>query len=160
GTESAAGETVPAQQWIGSLCTGISEWQAELGEVPDSSSNPDLVKLKAAMVSFLDALVRNTDKLIGRVRNAGVPDIDQGEQAATAFKAAFEGMGTSFRNAKSAIDGTPTNDQAAFAAGLQQVGVVLRGSIDSAQKAFGDISARYPEIAEAAKNVPSCTKSG
>jgi len=149
---------VPAKQWAGDLCGGISDWRAHLGDVPDAASTPDLAQYKTAMVSFLDALVRNTDTLIGRIEKAGVPDIPSGDQAARDFKAAFGGLETSFRNAKSTIDNTRTDDKAAFAAGLTQVGVVLKQSLDTAGKAFGDISAKYPDIGKAARETPACNE--
>jgi hypothetical protein len=149
---------VPAQQWAGDLCSGISDWRAHLGDVPDAASTPDLAQYKSAMVSFLDALVRNTGTLIGRIEKAGVPDIPSGDQAARDFKAAFGGLEASFRNAKSTIDHTATDDKGAFAAGLTQVGVVLKGSLDTAGKAFGEISAKYPEIGKAAREAPACNE--
>ena len=158
GGTTASGETVPAKQWVGELCTGISSWQANLQEVPDASANADLAKLKTDMSSFLDALVRNTEGLVSRIEKAGVPDVSNGEQAATAFRSAFTGMETSFQQAKATIDGTPTDEAAKFAAGLTQVGVVLKDSIDQAGRAFGDISTRYPDLGKAAKEVPACAK--
>lgn len=158
GSAGGPGETVSANQWVGELCSGISTWQAGLQEVPDASAGTDLAKLKADMGSFLDALVRNTERLVSRIDQAGVPDIPSGDQAARAFKSAFTGMEGSFRQAKSTIDETPTDEGTRFAAGLTQVGVVLKGSIEQAGKAFGDISTRYPDLGKAAKEVPACSK--
>jgi hypothetical protein len=149
----------PASQWVGDLCSGISEWRANLGDVPDASSTTDLAQYKGAMVSFLDGLVRNTDRLIDRIDKAGVPDIPSGSDAARDFKAAFGGMDASFRNAKSTIDKTATDDKETFAAGLAQVGLVLKESLDRAGKAFGDISTKYPDVGKAARQTPSCNES-
>jgi hypothetical protein len=158
GGTTATAKTVPANQWIGELCTGISTWQANLQEVPDASTNTDLAKLKTEMASFLDGLVRNTEQLVSRVEKAGVPDVPQGDAAARAFKSAFSGMEGSFRQAKTTIDQTPTDEAQKFAAGLAQVGLVLQGSIQQAGKAFSDISTRYPDLGKAAKEVPACQK--
>lgn len=155
---TASGETVPANQWIGELCSGISTWQANLREVPDASANTDLAKLKAEMGSFLDALVRNTQRLVSRIEQAGIPDIPEGDAAARAFRSAFTGMESSFRQAKTTIDQTPSDEAQKFAAGLTQVGMVLKDSIEQAGRAFGDISTRYPGLGKAAEEVPACQK--
>ena len=159
-TESAGsrGRTVPAKQWVGELCTAISDWQTGIKDVPDASDSTDLPKVKTAMAEFLDGLVTSTRRLVDRIDQAGSPDLENGDQAARDFKAAFGGMETSFRSAKSTIDNTTTDDQAAFAGGLTQVGTVLKASIDTAGKAFDDISKKYPGLTEAGKDVPACNK--
>jgi hypothetical protein len=147
-----------ASQWVGDLCSGISDWRANLGDVPDSSATTDLAAYKTAMTSFLDGLVRNTDKLIDRIDKAGVPDMPSGREAARDFKAAFAGMETSFRNAKATIDKTPTDDKARFAAGLVQVGLVIQESLDRAGKTFGDISKKFPDVGKVARQTPACNE--
>lgn len=154
----SSGETVPAKQWVGDLCTAIEDWQVGLKDVPDASSNVDLAKVKTDMAAFLDALVTSTDKLVGRIDQAGVPDIKDGDQAARDFKAAFGGMETSFKDAKSTIEDVTTDDQAKFAGGLTQVGLVLKSAVDTAGKAFDNISKKYPDLAKAGKDAPACNK--
>lgn len=158
--EGSAGRTVPAKQWVGELCTAIADWQVGLKDVPDAADNNDLPKVKTAMAEFLGGLVTSTGKLVDRIDKAGTPDLVDGSQAARDFKAAFGGMETSFRSAKSTIDSVTTDDKAKFAGGLTEVGTVLKNAIDTAGKAFDDISKKYPDLAEAGKDVPACQNSG
>jgi hypothetical protein len=158
-TEGSAGRTVPAKQWVGELCSAIADWQVGLKDVPAADNN-DLPKVKTAMAEFLGGLVTSTGNLVDRIDKAGTPDLADGDQAARDFKAAFGGMETSFRSAKSTIDSVTTDDQAQFAGGLSQVGSVLKSAIDTAGKAFDDISKKYPDLAEAGKDVPACQNSG
>jgi hypothetical protein len=156
----SSGQTVSAKEWVGDLCTAIGDWQVGLKDVPDASNNTDLAKVKTDMAAFLDTLVTGTDELVGRIDKAGAPDIEDGDQAARDFKAAFVGLETSFKDAKSTIDAVTTDDQAKFAGALTQVGMVLKSAVETAGKAFDDISKKYPDLAKAGKDAPACNQTG
>jgi hypothetical protein len=153
------GETVSAATWTGDLCTALDTWQSELTEsAPDPASEPDIESTKDSLVSFLESAVAATQALVDDVRAAGVPEIENGEAIATEMQSEIAAVGDDFLAAKDTLEGLSTDDPAAFAAEVSEIGTTLTEAGAAAGAAFDRLAEQYPaaELDAAATDAPAC----
>ena len=156
---SSAPSTVSVEQWVGSVCTSVGNWQKKLQQAPDLSNASDLDSTKTAITDFLGSVVSATDTMIGEVKAAGVPDTKDGEAIASALTGALESVNQSFQKAQSDVEGLSTSDPSAFATGLSKVGEDLTTAGSKVGSTFDELATKYPaaDLSKAAQNEPACS---
>lgn len=156
--DTAAG-TVSAATWIGDLCTALDTWQTELTDnAPDLSSATDAGATKDSLVSFLGTAVTATRTLVDDIQAAGVPEVENGEAIATEMRSAIAAVGDKFSAAKDTLEGLSTDDPAAFAADLSEIGTTLSEAGTAAGTTFDQLAEKYPaaDLDTAANEAQTC----
>jgi hypothetical protein len=159
GETSEASEAVPASQWLGDFCTALGTWQGELTEgVPDTASVTDVETAKESLVSYLENAAAATQTLVDDIQAAGVPEVENGEAIATEMRNEIAAVGESFSAAKADVEGLSTDDPAAFATSLSELGTTLTEAGTAAGTAFDELAEKYPaaELDAAATEVEAC----
>jgi hypothetical protein len=154
-----ATETVSAATWMGDFCTALGTWQTELTEgAPDFSEVSDAASAKDTVVSYLDSVVAATQTLVADIQAAGVPEVENGEAIATEMRSAIEAVGDDFAAAKADVEALSTDDPAAFAASLGELGTTLTEAGTAAGTAFDQLGEKYPaaDLDAAAAEAESC----
>jgi hypothetical protein len=150
-----------AQAYASSICTAFSTWVQDItqrNQTLTTSLNPQSTPAegKEQLQIFLDSVIQDTDKLIGSVDAAGVPDVEGGQRAAAQIKAAADEAKTSFENAREQVAQLPT-DPAGFREGAQQVGSQIGQSLSGLGEELRNRS-QSQEIQQAFQDSPTCSR--
>jgi hypothetical protein len=152
-----------ADEWMHELCTAMSSWHsridAEAGELNEglaADATPE--EGRDAVAAFLDEAIAVTEALLGDVRAAGVPDVDDGEQLAAEYAAAIAEARDVFADARAGVESMPVDDPEGFAVEAQAIGAQIEEGAQGVQAAFSDIDRRYdaPELDRAFEREPAC----
>jgi hypothetical protein len=162
-TGGSVEKKVSAREWMTTLCTAVDDWEKPVADVPQTGDNKNLAEMKPIVSDFLGSLSTATNEIVEKMDDAGVPDIDNGEKAASDFNKALRQMKTAIDGARSKVEVIPDKDPAKYPDGLVQLGTVLQtdvlASIQSIAQAVQTLVTTYPELSEAAKKVPACSSS-
>jgi hypothetical protein len=112
-----------AKQWVDDIQQGAQDFGGGLS----AQSSPE--EIRDGLVGFLEDAIAQTETLIGQVQNAGVPAVDNGEQASGSLVSAFQRVKTAFEDARDRASELPTDDQQAFATGAQELGSTVQQSL-------------------------------
>jgi hypothetical protein len=144
---------------MGELCTALDTWQTELTEgVPDFSSVTDIESTKDSLVSYLGSVVTATQTPVDDLQAAGVPEVENGEAIATEMQSALSSIGDEFAAARDSVEGLSTEDPAAFASSLTDLGTTLTEAGTAAGTTFDQLAEQYPsaDLDAAASEAASC----
>ena len=151
-----------AQAYASSVCQAFSTWVNDIQTRNNTLTNalsPQSTpsEQKEQLQVFLDSVIQDTDKLIGSVDAAGVPEVEGGERAATQIKSAAERAKSSFENDRQQVGELPTDDQAAFDAAAGQIGTQIRTSLGALGAELRN-RAQSQEIRDACQESPRCAE--
>ncbi len=152
-------ETVAPEAWAKSVCQAIKPWGAEIAELQKSAqtkitAQSDATQTKTELIRLFGGMAQSTEVALGKVREAGVPDVETGDEVAKQFVAALTAAKKSFATGKDAVAALPTDDTKAFYDGVVRAGAAMSRENADAGRAFTDISA--PELDKAFDEVPEC----
>ena len=168
GNRDDSGETVPAGQWAQSVCGSVGVWRGEIEDIVDGirqapatgagfeepqsqtpQGSPSLVR------SGLEESVRATEVLVTGIDNAGTPDTDQGEAAATQVSS---WAATSLANLNKAEDSLETEAATPEEAIAQLAGATgaIRLAVVSGYETLMDVALLDPELAAAVHESSTC----
>ncbi len=96
GGRDESGETVPAGEWAQSVCGAVGVWRGELEDIVEDVRSPTAETAAGSeepqsetpqgrtgfIRKGLERAVQATDTMVEGVDNAGIPDTDDGEEAA------------------------------------------------------------------------------
>lgn len=168
GNRDDSGETVPAGQWAQSVCGSVGVWRGEIEDIVDGirqapatgtgleepqsqtpQGSPSLVR------SGLEESVRATEVLVTGIDNAGTPDTDHGEEAATQVSS---WAATSLANLNKAEDSLETEAATTEEAIAQLAGATgaIRLTVVSGYETLMDVALLDPELAAAVHESSTC----
>ena len=131
------GDTVSADAFAQDICTSVGDWvqtvqdkAGAIGESIDPNASPE--EGKEALGNFLGEIVADTEQLVSEVEDAGVPDVDGGEEISQDLTAAFEEAQRILEDAQADVEDFPTDDPQAFAEAAGNLG-------PSVQEALGEV---------------------
>lgn len=138
------------------VCTSVNDWVTsiqERGANLGSELSGEASQAKEKLDEFLGQAVEATDTLIAAIDEAGVPDVDGGEDIANALKETFEKAKEALEDAQARVADLPEDDPAAFSEQAATLGTDI-------QTAMGDLGSTLEEapeeLTEAAKDEPAC----
>lgn len=150
-----------AEAYASSVCKAFSTWvqdisgrNQQLTSSLSAQSTPQ--EGKEQLQIFLDSVIQDTDKLLGSIDAAGVPDVDGGDRAAAAIKSAATRAKTSFETARDEVTQLPT-DPAGFRAGAQKIGGEIGSSLSGLGQELRNRS-QSEEIQKAFQESPACAR--
>jgi hypothetical protein len=156
-------EGVPPADWAQSVCGALSGWQASLQEQSQGltsevleANDPEAAKQQIS--DFLIDVIAETDTMIGAVRAAGQPAVDEGGQIAEDFNNGLTQMRTAFTDAAADVQSVPTDDPQAFQQQLTQIGEDLQTQGEAIGNTLGEIDEKYEadELSQAFDDTPAC----
>jgi hypothetical protein len=168
GNRDDSGETVPAGAWAQSVCGAIGVWRGEIevivdgirqapatgtgSEEPQSQTpqgSPSLVRVG------LEQSVDATETLVTGIDNAGIPETDQGEAAATQVSSWADASLSNLNEAQDSLETeaqTPDEAIAQLAAAAGAIRLVLVSGYET----LTDIALLDPELAAAINESSTC----
>jgi hypothetical protein len=151
--------TVSAEAYAQTLCSSMQSYIDEVTSLStDFAAEIDpaasLDEQKDAVIAFLDDVLAATDRLIASVGQAGVPDIDGGEEVVLAIEDTFEEARGILEQARADVEAIPVDDPQAFAAELNAIGETIQTSLGEIGSSLASIDA--PELTAAVSEDPGC----
>ncbi|MGH2729220.1 MAG: hypothetical protein ACRDJI_01280 [Actinomycetota bacterium] len=154
-------DTVGVQSWVSAFCSALSEWQnsvqdsaSQLTEGLDPATGPEAGK--AALSGFIDGVIADTDDLIDATNDAGIPDVENGEEVSDALIAAFENARSALSETRGEIEDLPT-DPAQFGSQADEIGTSIRSSLSDIGSDLGQkLDNLAPEELREAFDETSC----
>jgi hypothetical protein len=150
-------DTVSARDYASDVCGAVKQYtdsiRDRVSEIQSNApQNPE--EGKEVLTTFMDDMIGDTDTLISDVEEAGVPDVDDGEQIADEVQSALEQVKSILEDARSQIEDLPTDDPQAFAEGTQEVGTSLQESGEEVQSGLEGLQSA--ELEEASQDIEAC----
>jgi hypothetical protein len=141
----------------------MTNWQSdiedralELGDEVGSTTDPRAAR--DTLVGFLTGVEGATDTMLGRIDQAGVPDVEQGADIARDLRSALGGVGDVFSDARQRAGNLPVASQAELAQAVDDLFGEIETQLEEATSAFDRLDERYPNASlnEALEREPAC----
>lgn len=149
-------EGVEASAFVKDVCTSVNDWVTSIQERAGnlgSELSGETSQAKEKLDEFLGQAVEATDTLIAALDEAGIPDVDGGEDVANALKETFEEAKGALEDAQARVADLPEDDPAAFTEQASTLGT----DIQTAMGGLGTTLEEAPEeLTQAAEDEPAC----
>ena len=158
---SACGDddSVAVEDYANDLCTALTRWtdtlrdrQAELQQEAASGAAPQVSR--DALQRFVDGAVDASEQLVSDVDAAGVPDIDDGEEVADAFREAVEETLSQIEQAQADVGDIPTDTPSEYRTAVDEFLTELQSTLEGIDEHVQDIDA--PELDLALDEASAC----
>jgi hypothetical protein len=137
-----------AKSWQDAIQSSSTDLSAALGP----SASPTEGKQKLG--EFFDTVIAATGTVIGQLEDAGVPDVNNGQQISDALVTAMKAFKAALEKGHDQAAKLSTSDPRSFAQGAQQVSQSLTQSLDAVGASLDKLKA--PELEQEVKSVPAC----
>lgn len=164
GSGDGGAEKTTPEQYVSKVCSSVASWQTDLRSTAkdfedllgSASASTDLTLMRIQVIRFADGIVADTKRMQRRIRAAGEPDVNDGDEIARALNEAMASLVTALENVSMQAEQLPPNDPSRF---YNEAGV-LGGAISrSASAGLSGLSAiQAPELSEAAAKDANCRK--
>ena len=161
GATSCGGDSVSADEYVGSICTAMGDYLETVvagqasAQAALAGGSGDPAAAKEEVTTFLDEATSASEEAASEIEDAGTPDVENGEEIADAISAAFDGISQTFEDAQSAAEDLPTDSEESFASAAEEISTDLSESgeqITTGLESVGESS----ELEEAAANNSEC----
>jgi hypothetical protein len=161
--DDGGGETVDAQSYTGTVCSTIGDWvqaiQAGAQETASLPQDATAEEGKEAISGFIDDSLAETTSARDALADAGVPDVEGGEEIADALVAVFDDAVGIFEQASADADALPTDSDQAFESAATELGDTTEQSLREAGDALAELE-ESDELRSAAQDAPECQELG
>ena len=158
GDGDGSSETVSAEAYAAEVCGAMQDWvagvQSQMQGLSESFTSNDPEAGKQALSDLLGEMSSQTGDLAAAVDDAGVPDVDGGEEAADSLVTAFEDVQGLLEDAQQDVEDLPSDPQA-FAQGASDLGTTLQEALSSVGGSIEEPDS--PELQEAFEKEKSCS---
>ena len=159
GTAGTGDGTVSAEEYVVAVCTEITGWveevQARSEQVgQDVVTETTLEGQRDVFAAFLDDVVTVTDDHLAGMRDAGVPDVENGQEIAETLLGVFEDARAILAGARERVDELPTDDAAAFATAVEELGSGVQTALEGIGSSVTGLDSS--ELVAAAEDEPAC----
>jgi hypothetical protein len=151
------GDGVEPQQYARGVCRAASGWVSTL--VGQSGRLGGGEPSKATFTAFLDDATASTDRLIGQVREAGVPEVDGGQEFSDSLVASLGEVRAAFQDARERVADLPEritdpDEQQAF---VEELTRILDDVQNATRQIVQDLQEEAPpELDQAFEDEPTC----
>ncbi|HSI81284.1 MAG TPA: hypothetical protein VK919_11615 [Solirubrobacterales bacterium] len=161
GDDGGGGETVSAEDYVNDVCSGMSELtttitsgqeefqQALQGSLDSPEEGRDV------LVSFLGDAADAAGEAHSAVEEAGVPDVDGGEEVADAITTAIGDMQGAFEQARGDAESMSTESAGEFASDAQEIATAVQASSQQIQESLQAVG-ENEELEAAAEDAEAC----
>lgn len=128
------GGSASAEQYAAEVCGAMKDWvstvQQKSTELGESAAAGDAEAGKDLLVNLLSEISAATGDLVTAVEDAGVPDVDNGEEISANLADAFRQAQQILDEAQADVEDLPSDPQA-FQQGAAEIGPTLQEAISS-----------------------------
>lgn len=158
GSKSAATEP---SVWAASVCGALGNWVKDLQDGSRELGNQmkdtkDLKTVKARFVDFLENAEQSSQEMVDKVKDAGPPDLEQGQEIQDDLVAALEKVNTSFSKAVDKANELSTDSLQEFSSGVSDLSQDVQTNLGAAGKGFNSLKNRSTELEDATAAEPAC----
>lgn len=137
------GGGVDPATWVASVCTTLTDWNDELeSRTVDLQSEiqalprGDFQGLQDSMLSFIDSVTESSEEAASSLEGAGVPDVQDGEEASEVLVGGIRQAREIFAQARDDIAGLDPDRPQQFADALQEIGARVQQGGQEVADAF------------------------
>ena len=159
GNESTASPDV----WAASVCGALGTWVTSLQNGSSQlgtqmRDTKDLENVKARFVNFLEDAEQSSEEMVEKVKEAGPPDVEQGEAIQEDLVAALEKVNESFSNAVDRANELSTSSLKTFSKGVGDLSEDVQNNLATTGQDFSTLSDRFQstELDNAMDGEPAC----
>ena len=163
GGDGGSGEKVSAEAYATDVCDSTQEWVSDLQTratdlTKDLGGGADVSPAdgKEALVGFMEDVITDTEDWAQAVEDAGVPDVDGGEEYAQDFQTAAEDAKGVLEETQAGVENLPTDNEQRFAREAEKVGDATSESLGKVGDAIS--ASESKELQTAFEDTPSCKK--
>lgn len=151
-------ETVSAEAYAADVCGAMKDWvstiQDQAASIGENIQARDAQSGKDALSDLLADMSASTGDLVSAVEDAGVPNVDGGEEAADSLVSAFEDLQAILDDAQQDVADLPT-DPEGFKKGAAELAPTLQEALSSVGSSLEEPESQ--ELQEAFENEESCS---
>jgi hypothetical protein len=162
GNGDSASATAP-DVWAASVCGALGNWVKSLqaGSQDLSASlrdTKDLKNVKARFVTFLEDAEKSSGEMVEKVKEAGPPDVSEGEAIQDELVAALTKVEQSFATAVDKANDLSTSSLKSFSTGVGKLSEDVQENLANTGSEFNNLSDRFqsPELDDATDGEPAC----
>jgi hypothetical protein len=152
-------DSVSVDEYASDLCTALIAWtetvrtsQTELQESAQPGQSPE--DDRQALQDFVDEAVDASDRLVEDLEAAGMPDTENGEEAANAFRTAAADTRSELEDAQDEVAELPTDSAQAYRSAVDEFVAELSATLDGIDDQLQDVDA--PELEQALDEASAC----
>lgn len=158
GDGGGSSETVSAEAYAKDVCGAMQDWltgiQERTQDLGSGISGDDAEAGKQLLVDLLGEMSSSTEDLVAAVEDAGVPDVDGGEEAADSLVSAFGEVQGILEDAQADIEELPSDPQG-FQQGVAELGPTIQSALSSVGESLEDQASE--DLKNAFENEESCS---
>jgi hypothetical protein len=143
--------------YVKSVCTAVGSW---VTTIKGRASQLTTIKPASAaqgrqeLQSFISGVISDTDKALAAIKSAGVPNVSNGQQVATALQGAFTQIKGVLAQSQNQANALPTGSPSAFKTAATKLGTSVQQSLSGI--AAGLSALRTPDLQKAASQTSAC----
>ena len=159
-SSTSASAALSAGDYVVGVCGAFQDYANAVKQRQDAfkAAGTDIASVKQSWLDFLDGMIQDTQTLVTQIKSLGVPDVSDGQAAASALNDEFATLQSEIQKLRDQSADLPTTSEAAFAAAfqplLQQFQTDLTGFGQDLKKFTGD------ELDKAFSAAPECSNVG
>jgi len=156
GGGSSSSSRVSARAYTTSVCRAFISWEGDIKKTltTATAAAATTAQGKSELESFFKGASADTQRIVGKLRAAGVPDVSNGQVDARAVITAFQKVTTAMQHGLTQAQSLPTADLSSFKNGAESL---MSEAQTSFTGAFGGLSGlSSPQLDHAAKSNPAC----
>ena len=150
-------ETVSAEAYAADVCGAMQDWitgiQEKTQDLGSGLSGNDAEAGKQLLVDLLSEMSSSTGELVTAVEQAGVPDVDGGEEAADSLVSAFEEVQEILEGAEADVEALSSDPQE-FQQGAAELGPTIQQALTSVGESLEEPESE--ELKEAFEKEETC----
>ncbi|MDQ3951708.1 MAG: hypothetical protein M3279_01910 [Actinomycetota bacterium] len=151
-------ETVAASAYAADVCGAMKDWMQGIQDrtaALTENLQPGEEQGKDLLVELMSEMSSQTEELVSAVEDAGVPDVDGGEESADQLVAALKDTQAAFDQAKEDMEALPSDPQA-FQQGAAQIGPTLQEALTNVGTSLEESTSE--ELTDAFEKEESCSE--
>ena len=163
GDDNGNGSAAAPDIWAASVCGALGNWVTSLQDGSrrlgtQMRETKDLKTVKARFVSFLEDAEQSSKELVDKVKEAGPPDVEQGEAIQEDLVTALEKVNESFSNAVDKAEKLSTESLQSFSSGVGKLSQDVQSNLATTGEDFSTLSDRFQstELDNATDGEPAC----
>jgi hypothetical protein len=149
---------VSAAAYVKSVCTSVGAWVRDVqsrGTQVQAANLTNPSQGKSELQRFMAAVLASTDKVLGQVKSAGVPNVTGGQGVENSLVNAFTQAKTVLERAATSVSQLPINDATAFKNAATQLGNSVNQSLTAIGTSLSGLSSSTALKAAGTKE-PAC----
>jgi len=156
---AACSSTSGPRVWAASVCTALAPWRTEIGTLATRTQQQMTAattpaQAKENLMRLFGGAESASEQARAGVAEAGVPDVDHGDQVAQSFVTSLSAMRDAYGRARTGIEALATSPQKAFY--TQVTAVVDKLNEEYARSSLDTSRLDSQELKRAFDEVPEC----